>query len=228
MSFVFSAFTAAYAMFEMPTAWWADRIGSRRVLTRIVLWWSAFTMLTAAMFSYSVDAGGAISIRGGRSGSVAQRRARILALDSAARARPRARNLLRRRAPGGRTDAGEWSRGSRCICPGGWSSCCSDSSDWRGRRSGIAGFATSLASIPSVNAAEVEMIETNARACLRRTTAGGPWSEVFRIPSMLPLCLQYVANSYGYYFFITWLPTYLIESARHVARPSWRFSPDFR
>src|SRR6476660_9150748 len=54
MSFVFSAFTAAYALFEMPTAWWADRIGSRRVLTRIVLWWSAFTMLTAAATSYAM------------------------------------------------------------------------------------------------------------------------------------------------------------------------------
>jgi MFS family permease len=54
MSFVFSAFTAAYAIFEMPTAWWADRVGSRRVLTRIVLWWSAFTMLTAAATSYAM------------------------------------------------------------------------------------------------------------------------------------------------------------------------------
>ncbi len=52
MSYVFSAFTFAYAMFEMPTAWWADRAGSRKVLTRIVVWWSAFTMLTAAAFSY--------------------------------------------------------------------------------------------------------------------------------------------------------------------------------
>src|SRR5262245_26362296 len=52
MGWVFSAFTFAYAIFEIPTGWWADRIGSRRVLTRIVVWWSAFTMLTAAAFSY--------------------------------------------------------------------------------------------------------------------------------------------------------------------------------
>ena len=52
MSYVFSAFTFAYAVFEMPTAWWADRIGSRKVLTRIVLWWSVFTMLTGAVFRY--------------------------------------------------------------------------------------------------------------------------------------------------------------------------------
>ena len=44
MSYVFSAFTMAYAAFEIPTAWWADRIGSRAVVTRIVMWWSAFTI----------------------------------------------------------------------------------------------------------------------------------------------------------------------------------------
>src|ERR1700745_4233873 len=52
MSFVFSAFTLAYAMFEIPTGYWGDRIGTRRVLTRIVLWWSTFTALTAGAFSY--------------------------------------------------------------------------------------------------------------------------------------------------------------------------------
>ena len=52
MSAVFSAFAAAYAIFEVPTAWWADRRGTRRVLARIVLWWSAFTMATAAAFSF--------------------------------------------------------------------------------------------------------------------------------------------------------------------------------
>src|SRR5436189_1303649 len=53
MSYVFSAFALAYAAFEIPTAWWADRVGSRRVLTRIVLWWSAFTIATAAAFNYA-------------------------------------------------------------------------------------------------------------------------------------------------------------------------------
>ena len=48
MSFVFSAFTLAYSIFEIPTGWMGDVIGPRRVLTRIVLWWSAFTTITAA------------------------------------------------------------------------------------------------------------------------------------------------------------------------------------
>jgi MFS family permease len=54
MSWVYSVFALAYAAFEIPTAWWADRRGTRHVLTRIVLWWSAFTMLTAATWNYVV------------------------------------------------------------------------------------------------------------------------------------------------------------------------------
>ena len=52
MGWVYSAFALAYAAFEIPTAWWADRFGTRRVLTRIVVWWSAFTIATAAAFNF--------------------------------------------------------------------------------------------------------------------------------------------------------------------------------
>src|SRR5260370_34253615 len=48
MSAVFSAFTLAYSLFEIPSGWLGDIRGPRRVLTRVVLWWSGFTMLTAA------------------------------------------------------------------------------------------------------------------------------------------------------------------------------------
>ena len=45
-------FTLAYCLFEIPTGMMGDRIGPRRVLTRIVVWWSTFTALTGAMTSY--------------------------------------------------------------------------------------------------------------------------------------------------------------------------------
>jgi len=41
-----TAFAVAYGLFEIPTGWWGDRYGPRRVLIRIVLWWSVFTALT--------------------------------------------------------------------------------------------------------------------------------------------------------------------------------------
>jgi sugar phosphate permease len=48
MGWVISSFTIAYGLFEVPTGHWGDRYGSRGVLTRIVLWWSLFTVLTGA------------------------------------------------------------------------------------------------------------------------------------------------------------------------------------
>src|SRR5690348_8096379 len=54
MGYVFTVFQLAYAVFEIPTAWWADRRGTRSVLSRIVLWWSCLTAATGAAFSYPV------------------------------------------------------------------------------------------------------------------------------------------------------------------------------
>ncbi len=49
---VTGVFTLAYGLFEIPTGMMGDRMGPRRVLTRIVLWWSAFTALTGAMTGF--------------------------------------------------------------------------------------------------------------------------------------------------------------------------------
>ena len=46
MGWVFSIFGWAYALFEVPAGWLGDRIGPRRVLMRIVIWWSFFTAAT--------------------------------------------------------------------------------------------------------------------------------------------------------------------------------------
>src|ERR1039458_5723651 len=51
-SWVTGLFTLAYAVFEIPSGAMGDRIGPRRVLTRIVLWWSAFTSLTGMMTGF--------------------------------------------------------------------------------------------------------------------------------------------------------------------------------
>src|ERR1700690_1617125 len=46
MGYVFSAFTFAYALFEVPSGWLADRFGAGLTLTRIYIWWSAITAAT--------------------------------------------------------------------------------------------------------------------------------------------------------------------------------------
>lgn len=47
---VTGAFAVAYALFEIPSGYLADRCGARAMLTRIVLWWSVFTTLTGFAF----------------------------------------------------------------------------------------------------------------------------------------------------------------------------------
>jgi MFS transporter, ACS family, glucarate transporter len=49
---VLAVFSIGYGLFEIPTGAWGDRIGQRRILTRIVLWWSVFTMLTGAAWGF--------------------------------------------------------------------------------------------------------------------------------------------------------------------------------
>lgn len=51
---VVGIFTVSYAIFEIPTGRLGDRIGARRVLTRVVLWWSAFTTFTGMASNYYV------------------------------------------------------------------------------------------------------------------------------------------------------------------------------
>ena len=53
IGWVFGIFTIAYGIFEVPGGWMADRFGPRTVLTRIVVWWSAFTALTGAVTSFT-------------------------------------------------------------------------------------------------------------------------------------------------------------------------------
>jgi ACS family glucarate transporter-like MFS transporter len=49
---VVGVFAMAYAVFEIPGGWMGDQFGPRITVTRIVLWWSAFTALTGAVSSY--------------------------------------------------------------------------------------------------------------------------------------------------------------------------------
>src|ERR1700704_1154922 len=48
MALLFGTFWLAYALFEIPGGWMGDRMGARFTITRIVLAWSLFTVLTGA------------------------------------------------------------------------------------------------------------------------------------------------------------------------------------
>ena len=51
MGWIFGVFAVGYALFQVPSGWFADRYGPRKALTIVVSFWSTFTMLTGAAFN---------------------------------------------------------------------------------------------------------------------------------------------------------------------------------
>jgi len=47
IGWIFASFRWGYAFFQIPGGWLGDRIGGRRALALVVVWWSVFTSLTA-------------------------------------------------------------------------------------------------------------------------------------------------------------------------------------
>jgi ACS family glucarate transporter-like MFS transporter len=208
MSYVFSAFTLAYALFEIPTAWWADRIGSRRVITRIVLWWSAFTVATAGASNYAVLLVTRFLFGMGEAGAWPNA-ARVFSRWIPARERGRVQGIFFAGA--------HFSGGLTPILV----TYLATFLHWRAifLLFGCVGFVWALLWFrwfrdeprdhPSIGPVERDLIEST-----RGLPPGhaGSWRTVFQTRGLLPLCLQYFANTYGFYFFITWLPSYLSRS----------------
>ena len=216
MSYVFSAFTLAYAIFEIPTAWWADRIGSRAVVTRIVMWWSAFTILTATAFSYTSMLVLRFLFGVGEAG----------AWPNAARVFSRWIPARERGIVQGVFFAGAHLSGA--LTPGVviWMA---TFLSWRAIFAvcGAIGFFWAIAwyrwfrdepaDHPSVSPQERDMIVRERNLSVQAEHDAASFGAVFRHPSAPLLCLMYVANTYGFYFLITWLPTYL-EKVRGFAK----------
>jgi MFS transporter, ACS family, glucarate transporter len=211
MGYVFSAFTFAYAIFEMPTAWWADRIGSRKVLTRIVVWWSGFTMLTAGAFSYPMMLITRFLFGIGEAG----------AWPNAGRVFSRWIPLQERGRVQGIFFAGAFFIGGMTPLVVTW---LAGYLPWRSIfiLFGFVGLAWATAFYlwfrdeprehPAVTTAERDFIESTRGVAAVHHESAGALRRVLATPRLLALCVQYFANSYGYYFFITWLPQYLTNA----------------
>src|SRR5205085_10810271 len=53
LAVAFSAFSLAYALFEIPSGWFGDRLGPRKVLSRIMVCWAVFSAVTGAAWNIS-------------------------------------------------------------------------------------------------------------------------------------------------------------------------------
>jgi MFS family permease len=208
MSFVFSAFAVAYAAFEIATAWWGERIGPRRVLTRIVTWWSCFTIATASAWNYS----SLLVIR-------------FLFGAGEAGAWPNATLAFSRWTPVSERGRMQGFFFAAAHLSGGLTpllvAAMVPHMSWRAIFSacGAVGFVWSFAWFrwfrdeprdhPAVDDAEAELIESGR--LISAGGHGGNWRALVESPSVWFLCLAYFSNSYGVYFVMTWLPTYLAE-----------------
>lgn len=211
MSWVFSAFGLAYAAFEVPTAWWADRQGTRRVLGRIVLWWSAFTLATAAVWSFSSMLVVRFLFGAGEAG----------AWPCVGRTFSRWIPLMHRGRVHGVFFAAAHLAGAITPAIALW---LAGIVTWRGvfLVFGLLGFVWVVAwrrlfrdeprDHPDVNQAEADLIAAGREPERQSTHAGWTyWRRLLVHRNTWPLCFAYVANSFAFYFCITWLPTYLQE-----------------
>jgi MFS transporter, ACS family, glucarate transporter len=210
MSYVYSAFALAYAAFEIPTAWWADRFGTRRVLARIVVWWSGFTIATAAAFNL-----------------VSLVVIRFLFGAGEAGAWPSVARTFSRWIP--RTERGRiqgiFFAGAHLA--GGVTPMIAlallQVTGWRmvfvifgalglvWAAAWYRWFRDEPAEHPQVNAAELARILADRPPDRPHRTDLSYWKRLFGQRNVLALCVMYFPNSYAFYFCITWLPTYLRE-----------------
>ncbi|MBP8259681.1 MAG: MFS transporter [Verrucomicrobia bacterium] len=210
MSMIYSAFALAYAAFEIPTAWWADRTGTRRVLTRIVLWWSTFTMLTAAAWSFTSLVVTRFLFGAGEAG----------AWPSVARTFSKWIPRSERGTVQGIFFSGAHLAGGvtpmivmALVQVMSWR--------WVFLLFGLLGIVWAAAWYSwfrddpsehrSVGAAEREKIESGRDASAGHHAGWAYWKRLLGHRNTVPLCLMYFPNSFAFYFCITWLPTYLKE-----------------
>jgi sugar phosphate permease len=236
MGLIFSAFWLAYALFELPGGWLGDRFGARRTLTRVVLAWSLFTALSgsavgfcsllACRFFFGVGEAGAYpniarvqarwfpaSSRGLASGMLW-----LVARWGAAFSPLLFGTLMRAlAAPGCRSVMSHFPGGALLAAIPVWRL-----AFWACGLVGIAWailfyawFRDDPADKPSVNAAELRLISSSRPRPKSERHDARVWSALVTSPSLWGLAFVYVFGSFGFSFFLSWMPKFL-KNVHHI------------
>lgn len=218
MGWVFGSFGLSYALFEIPMGLFGDCFGVRRALTQIVLAWSVFTAFTGAAW----NAASLIAIRflfGAGEAGCFPNLTRMLSAWLPARERVTAQALM--------WACTRWGGAATppltllCIRWFGWrwAFVCFAGLGLIWCAIFIAWFKDDPATHASVNPAEREMLQ--ASRLLTNRVPGQGWTSLLLTRPVAVLVLQYFCFSSVWYFYITWLPTYLREgrgqSPQHAA-----------
>jgi len=213
MGWAFTVFTWAYALFEVPGGWLGDRLGARRVLMRIVLWWSFFTAATGWVWNLTSLLVTRTLFGAGEAGAFPNlTRAFTTWLPSRERERAQAMLWLSARWGGAFTpllvayilDLVSWRRAFEIF--------------------GVLGVVWAVlffrwyrddpSTHPSVNQAELAIIPPSHETAVAHGPT--PWRTLLTTPSIILLWAQYFCFAYGWWFYVTWLPTYL-QDVRHLS-----------
>ncbi len=210
MARVLSAFALAYAVFEIPSGWLADVIGPRSVLTRIVVWWSAFTMLTGAASRYATLLATRFLFGAGEAGALPSMSNAISHwFPMAERGKANGAVLFGTRVGGmigvplALVLIGRWGWRASFAIVGSiglvWAAA------W------FAWFRDTPSQHPSVSEAELAWIRSDGAAVDAHGHGSTPWALLLRSRNLYAICAMYFTYGYGLYFYFTWLPTYLIR-----------------
>lgn len=212
MGWIFGAFNWSYALFQIPGGWLGDRFGARRVLTTIVLWWSAFTAATALAWGKWSMAAFRFLFGLGEAG----------AFPTATRALSHWLPASERGFAQGVTHSG--ARLGAAVTPPivvflmtsfGWRSvfCIFGLIGAIWAALWYVYYRDRAEQHRGVNAAELELIRQEPSS---RPGAGVrvPWMKILRSSNIWLLCLMYFCYAYSIWIYLTWFPTYLLEARR--------------
>jgi MFS family permease len=217
MGYVFSAFTFAYAIFEVPAGWLGDRFGPRKVLMRIVLWWSAFTALTGATVGFTSLLATRFLFGAGEAGCFPNTaKAYSIWLPSDERNRAQSFLWLSARWSGAFTPflvylvlqvvSWNWAFVLFGAIGGVWAALFYR---W---------FRDDPREHPSANEAERRLLAANAHHAQRHGDV--PWGRMLRAPTTWLLWGQYFCFSWVWYFYISWLPRFVDDRFKGQLGPA--------
>jgi MFS transporter, ACS family, glucarate transporter len=208
MGWVFAAFAWSYALFEIPGGYLGDWIGPRKVLMRIVIWWSFFTAATGWAWNYISLLVTRFMFGAGEAGCFPNlTKAFTTWLPPSERVRAQGIMWMSARWGGAFTPVlvfwvlkfVSWRRAFEIF--GGLGVLWAIWFYWW--------YRDSPRHNKKINEAELALLEGSEQ--LASGHGDVPWGKLIRSKQAWLLCLQYFCLAYGWYFYITWLPTYLKE-----------------
>jgi MFS transporter, ACS family, glucarate transporter len=205
---VLSSFVLAYALFEIPSGILGDRLGQRKVLLRIVVWWSVFTALTGCVFGLTSLIAVRFLFGAGEAGAY-QNTCGVISRWMPKSETSRGMSWLGMGAPTG------FALAPLIVIPvaAAWG--------WRAPFfvNGILGlvwvlicwlwFRNEPGEMKRISMEEKELIEKNRNYVNHDQPF--PWKEIFRSPMLWALFFSYFCIQWANYFIIAWMPNYLQE-----------------